>query len=165
MKKIVYYFLIVCTVVTAQFLRCNIVSAKPVAEISATTKGKDVKSPIPMLMKTEQVSPNKIQISYDRDVDIKLGTKATNYWIQDTLNAIPKGIGTLGKEDKVNATNSLMDSMVKIEPTNGSAKTFTLTFNQSIPRGSEYMLIICYVTVPGAPPYSGDNGMAIFIGK
>ena len=55
--------------------------------------------------------------------------------------------------------------MVKIEPKNGSAKTFILTFNQNIPRGAEYKLIICYVTVKGAPPYSGDNGMATFIGK
>lgn len=28
-----------------------------------------------------------------------------------------------------------------------------------------HLLIICYVTVEGAPPYSGDNGMATFVGK
>jgi len=55
--------------------------------------------------------------------------------------------------------------MVRIEPKNGSAKIFVLTFNRSIPRGAEYMLIICYVTVKGAPPYNGDNGMATFIGE
>ena len=121
--------------------------------------------PIPMLVKLEQISPNQIQISYDRDVDVRLGMKPTNYWIKDTMNVIPQGIATLGRNDNVNAGNSLTGSMVKIDPKNGSAKTFILTFNQVIPRGAEYMLIICYVTVKGAPPYSGDNGMATFIGK
>lgn len=55
--------------------------------------------------------------------------------------------------------------MVSIEPKSGSTKTFILTFNGAIQRGSEYMLIICYVTVKGAPPYSGDNGMATFTGN
>jgi hypothetical protein len=168
MKKITSYFLIACTVITVQFFRCNIVSAKSVMEISTTSLNyveKNQQFPIPMLVKLDQISPNQIQISYDRDVDMKLGTKSTNYWIQDTTNAEPKGIATLGKNDKVNAGNSLTDSMVKIESKNGSAKTFILTFNQDIPSGSTYKLIICYVTVEGAPPYSGDNGMATFIGK
>ncbi|MCB2290801.1 hypothetical protein LGK97_13730 [Clostridium sp. CS001] len=121
--------------------------------------------PIPMLVSLEQLSPNQIQISYDRDVDVRLGMKPTNYWVKDTMNASPKGIATLGSNDSVNAGNSLTSSLVRIEPKNSSAKTFILTFNRPIPSGSEYMLIICYVTIKGAPPYSGDNGMAIFTGK
>lgn len=121
--------------------------------------------PIPILTNLEQLSPNQIQISYDMDVDMRLGMRPTNYWVQDTMNAVPKGIGTLGKNDSVNSANSLTGNMVRIESKNGSAKTFILTFNRAIPRGAEYMLIICYVTVKGAPPYSGDNGMAVFIGK
>jgi hypothetical protein len=127
--------------------------------------GDEMQFPIPMLVSLEQFSPNQIQISYDRDVDVRLGMKPTNYWVKDTMNASPKGIATLGKNDSVNAGNSLTSGMVKIEPKAGSAKTFILTFNRSIPRGAEYMLIICYVTVKGAPPYSGDNGMANFTGK
>jgi hypothetical protein len=80
-------------------------------------------------------------------------------------NAKPKHIATLGKNDKVNESNSLTDELVKIKSKDGSAKTFILTFNQDIPKGEEYKLIICYVTVKGAPPYSGDNGMATFVGK
>ncbi|MGV8984236.1 hypothetical protein [Clostridium sp.] len=121
--------------------------------------------PIPMLVSLKQLSPNQIQISYDRDVDVMLGMKPTNYWIKDTMNDIPQGISTLGRNDSVNAKNSLTSNMVRIEPNSGSSKTFILTFNRAIPRGSEYMLIICYVTVKGAPPYSGDNGMATFTGN
>ncbi|WAG63241.1 DUF4175 domain-containing protein [Clostridium estertheticum] len=124
-----------------------------------------VRLPIPMLVRLEQLSPNQIQISYDMDVDVRLGMKSTNYWIKDTMNVIPEGIATLGMNDSVNAGNSLTNSNVKIDSKNGSARTFILTFNQVIPRGAEYMLIICYVTVKGAPPYSGDNGMATFTGR
>lgn len=121
--------------------------------------------PIPMLVSLKQLSPNQIQISYDRDVDVRLGMKSTNYWIKDTMNTRPEGIATLGRNDNVNAGNSLTDSVVSVDSRNGSARTFILTFNKTIPRGAEYMLIICFVTVTGAPPYSGDNGMATFIGK
>ena len=126
---------------------------------------RDKKFPIPMLVKLQQLSPNQIQISYDRDVDVMLAVKPTNYWMQDIVNVTPKGIATLGRNDKVNAGNSLRANMVRIQSRNGSARTFILTFNQIIPRGAQYKLIICYVTVKGAPPYSGDNGMATFIGK
>ncbi|MBX4265496.1 hypothetical protein [Clostridium estertheticum] len=125
----------------------------------------NMRLPVPMLVGLEQISSNQIQISYDMDVDVRLGMKATNYWIKDTMNVIPEGIATLGMNDSVNAGNSLTNSEVRIDSKNGSARTFILTFNQAIPRGAEYMLIICYVTVKGAPPYSGDNGMATFTGR
>ncbi|SFD03232.1 hypothetical protein [Clostridium uliginosum] len=167
MKKSLSYFLIICTVMVGQSFWESNVSAKTVTEISTTSlNASDNKEvAIPKLVKAEQISPNKIQISYDRDVDTKLGTRATNYWIQDTKNVTPKGTATLGKNDKVNAKNSLTDNLVKINSKDGSAKTFILTFSKDIPKGEEYKLIICYVTVEGAPPYSGDNGMATFVGK
>ncbi|KOA19177.1 hypothetical protein CLHOM_22830 [Clostridium homopropionicum DSM 5847] len=168
MKKFLKYFLFAFVFVLLQVSLNNIVNTvanKETFAASANYVEKERQFPIPMLVKTEQISPNQIQISYDRDVDMKLGTKATNYWIQDTINVIPKGIATLGKNDKVNARNSLTDSNVKIESKNGSAKTFVLTFTEDIPSGAEYKLVICYVTVEGAPPYSGDNGTATFIGR
>ena len=124
----------------------------------------DRESNIPMLANLKQLSPTQIQISYDMDVDVRLGMRATNYWVKDTMNVRPTGIATLGKNDTVNARNSLTNSNVKIDQKNSSAKTFILTFNRAIPKGAEYMLIICYVTVKGAPPYFGDNGMATFLG-
>jgi hypothetical protein len=125
----------------------------------------NMRLPIPMLERLEQLSPNQIQISYDMDVDVRLGMKLTNYWIKDMMNIIPEGIATLGRNDSVNAGNSLTNSMVRIDSKNGSARTFILTFDQVIPRGAEYMLIICYVTGKGSPPYSGDNGIATFTGR
>ncbi|WP_315078942.1 hypothetical protein [uncultured Clostridium sp.] len=167
MKKYLSYFLIACTVIAVQSFLGSDASAKPVIEISTTSLStvKNREFAIPKLVKTEQISPNQIQISYDRDVDMELGTKATNYWIQDTKNVKPKYIATLGKNDKVNENNSLTNNLVKINSKDGSAKTFILTFSQDIPKGEEYKLIICYVTVKGAPSYSGDNGMITFVGK
>ncbi len=120
---------------------------------------------IPKLMKVNQISPNQIEISYDRDVDVDLGTKATNYWIQDTMNDKAKGIASLGKNDKVDSRNSLVDDKIRIEAKEDSQRTFVLTFSKDIPKGSEYKLIISNVTVEGASPYSGENGMMIFVGK
>ena len=167
MKKYLSCFLIACTIMAVQSFFGSDVSAKSVIEISTTSLdvAENGDFAIPKLVKAEQISPNQIQISYDVDVDMELGTKATNYWIQDTKNVKPKYIATLGKKDKVNANNSLTDNLVKINSKDGSAKTFILTFSQDIPKGEEYKLIICYVTVEGAPPYSGDNGMATFVGK
>lgn len=167
MKKYLSYFLIACTVIAIQSFSKSNVSAKAVSERNNTSVSivKNEEFPIPKLVSVEQISSTQIQIRYDRDVDLNLGTKATNYWVQDTMNISPKGIATLGKNESVNANNSLTDNLVKITPRNGSANTFILTFSKNIPRGQEYKLIICYVTVKGAPPYSGDNGSATFVGK
>lgn len=168
MKKFINYFLILCAVVTVQLFFGTIALASTFTEAydtSISSMKNNIDFPIPKLVKADQISPNQLQISYDRDVDMNLGKKATNYWIQDAKNIMPKGIATLGKNDKVSARNSLTDKLVKIEAMNGSKKAFILTFNQNIPKGEEYKLIICYVTVEGAPPYSGDNGMATFVGK
>jgi hypothetical protein len=168
MKRSLNCFLGLCTFVIVQFLGGSIVNALPAMDYSpssiSTHKNKE-QLPIPKLVKLEQVSPNQIQISYDRDADVKLAMKSTNYWVQDTININPKGIATLGKNDRVNANNSLNDKLVKIESKNGSANTFILTFSKDIYKGAEYKLIICYVTVAGAPPYNGDNGMMTFVGK
>jgi len=45
-----------------------------------------------------------------------LGMKPTNYWIQDTTNVMPEGIATLGKNDNVNAGNSLTSRLARLEP-------------------------------------------------
>ena len=168
MKKFLKYFLCAFAFVIFQLSLNSIANAETLKENLTEHQvyvNKDREFTIPMLAKTQQISSNQIEITYDRDVDMKLGTKATNYWIQDTMNDVPKGIATLGKNDKVNDKNSLTDKKVKIESKNGSAKTFILTFNQDIPKGAEYKLIICYVTVEGAPAYNGDNGSATFVGK
>ncbi len=167
MKKYLSCFLIACTVIAMQSFGVMEVSASPVIDISNTHLNtvSNKASEIPKLVKVDQISPNQLQISYDINVDMELGTKATNYWVQDTKNIKPEYIATLGKNEKVNNNNSLTDQLVKINSKDGSAKTFILTFSQDIPKGKEYKLIICYVTVEGAPPYSGDNGMAIFVGK
>lgn len=168
MKRFVNWFLALCTFVIVQFFGGSIVNALPAMDYSPSSiniQESKEQFPIPKLVKLEQISPNQIQISYDRDVDVKLATKATNYWVQDTTNLSPKGIATLGKNTGVSVRNSLTDRMVKIESKNGSASAFILTFSKDIPKGAEYKLIICYVTVPGAPPYSGDNGMVPFVGK
>lgn len=154
MKKITKSLIAVVALLVVQLSLCSIVSAKTIANDN-----------IPKLVKLTQISPNQIEITYDRDVDTSLGTKASNYWVQDLVNKTAEGIASLGKDDKVNNNNSLTVNQVKIEAKEDSQRTFVITFDRDIPKGAEYKLIICYVTVPGAPPYSGDNGMMTFVGK
>ncbi|GLC32803.1 hypothetical protein [Clostridium omnivorum] len=168
MKRFITSILIAFSAMVLVMFSANNVVAIPVENNSTTSLSaieEKEESAIPKLVKVEQISPNQIQISYDRDVDKKLGEKSTNYWIQDVMNVTPKGIATLGKNDKVNVNNSLTDKLVKISPKEDSSKVFVLTFNQNIVKGEQYKIIICYVTVEGAPAYNGDNGSAIFIGK
>jgi len=120
---------------------------------------------IPMLASLQQVSPNQLTITYDRPVDLNKATKASNYWIQSLTDVRPKGIATLGKNDKVTDQNALTSDKVMIRKIQGNNNSFLLTFKQNITRNKKYKLIICYVTVPGGAPYSGDNGMKVFTGK
>ena len=168
MKRFLSCFLVACGIFTTQVLlkaNADAEAAKDIPTLALTSVNKNVDYPIPKLLEVVQISPNQIQVTYDRDVDMDLGKKPTNCWIQSTKNDKPKGIATLGKNDKVNKDNSLTDKNVKIESKDNSANTFILTFNDKIKKGEEYKLIICYVTVKGAPAYNGDNGMGTFIGN
>ncbi|MGO4694731.1 hypothetical protein AB4Z50_10650 [Paenibacillus sp. 2TAB26] len=120
---------------------------------------------IPMLREVKQTSPNQLLITYDQPVDKTKGITPTNYWIQSTTDVTPTGIATLGKNDQVNPSNSLTASKVSIAAADSQNQSFVLTFNQNISKGKSYKMIICYVTTPGAPPFTGDNGSATFIGQ
>ncbi|RED51945.1 hypothetical protein [Cohnella lupini] len=120
---------------------------------------------IPMLQSLSQLSPNQLLVTYDRPVDKVKGVTATNYWIQSTTEAVPTGIATLGMNDQVSPSNALTAAKVTIAAADNQNQSFILTFNQNITQGKPYKMIICYVTVPGGPPYSGDNGSAAFVGR
>lgn len=121
--------------------------------------------PAPKLLKAEIVAPNQIQLTFDKDVDMKQGTKASNYWVQDMTNDKPQGVATIGKKDKMNANNSLTDKLVKITSKDNSAKMFVLTFSKEIPKGVEYSVIFNYSTGDKEAPNSGEQGRATFIIK
>jgi hypothetical protein len=119
---------------------------------------------IPMLSELKQISSNQLRVTYDQPVDKTKGTEPGNYWIQSMSEEIPTGIATLGKNDNVNPSNSLTADKVSIKTMGNNDRRFILTFKQNIPSGKAYKMIICYVTKPGQPPYSGDNGSSAFIG-
>ncbi|ASS67784.1 MULTISPECIES: hypothetical protein [unclassified Paenibacillus] len=147
------------------FLKLMAIAAIALFAVQGQGSASAAKDPIPMLQSLSQVSDNQIQITYDRSVDVVKGMQPSNYWVQSTTDAAPSGIATLGKDDKVMPDNALTGSQVSINPVDGQNKSFVLTFSQAIPKGQSYKLIICFVTVPGGAPYSGDNGMAVFTGK
>lgn len=120
---------------------------------------------IPMLKDLQQLSGNQLKVTYDQPVDGAKGIKPGNYWIQSLTETMPTGIATLGMNDTVNPGNALTADNVTITSADTTNTSFILTFKGMIPTGKSYKLIICYVTVPNAPPYSGGNGSRTFIGK
>ncbi|MBB6669551.1 hypothetical protein [Cohnella nanjingensis] len=120
---------------------------------------------VPMLASLNQISPNQLRVSYDQPVDQAKGMNPTNYWIQSTSERTPTNIATLGMNDTVSKNNSLTAADVTIQAEGSGGQTFVLTFKKKIASGMPFKMIICYVTKPGAPPYSGDNGSAAFVGR
>lgn len=120
---------------------------------------------VPMLTGVRQTAVNQIEITYNKKADITKATTPTNYWVQSTKQVKPTGIATLGKGEKISNDNALTAARVVIRPADRSGTKFTLTFRENITPNEEYKLIICYVTVPGGAPYTGDNGSAVFTGK
>ncbi|GGG54390.1 hypothetical protein [Paenibacillus radicis (ex Gao et al. 2016)] len=121
-------------------------------------------SNIPMVTGVNQIAANQLRVTYDQPVDQVKGINPNNYWIQSTTEQTPTNIATLGMNDSVNANNALTAEKVQIQASGNNGQDFILTFNQNIARGMAFKLIICYVTKPGAPPYSGDNGSISFVG-
>lgn len=120
---------------------------------------------IPMLKDLQQTSANQLKVTYDQPVDAAKGMRPGNYWVQSLTETTPTGIATLGMSDSVSPANALTADKVTITPADTTGSSFLLTFNQNIPTAKSYKLIICYVTVPNAPPYSGGNGSRTFVGK
>jgi len=140
-------------------------NAQAFASQRIESQGSSPTASIPMLASLSQISANQLQLSYDQPVDQTKGSNPRNYWIQDTTEPSPVNIATLGMNDRVNSNNSLTPDRVNIQAVGTDGKSFVLTFNQNIAKGKTFKLIICYVTRPGAPPYSGDNGSATFVGQ
>lgn len=150
--------LTVCFILTFGFATYQPANAAQTVKVQA-------ESTIPMLASVSQISANQLQVTYDQPVDQAKGMDPKNYWIQSTTEQTPTNIATLGMNDKVNNSNSLTAEKVAIQASGNNGKSFVLTFQQNIAKGKAFKMIICYVTKPGAPPFSGDNGSATFVGK
>ncbi|RKP48892.1 hypothetical protein D7Z26_21255 [Cohnella endophytica] len=149
-----------------KLLLCSLLALSFAAPDQASAQqSKKRQAQIPMLSQLSQISPNQLQVTYDQPVDQTKGTTPGNYWIQSTTEVTPTGIATLGKNDSVNNGNALTADKVMIQPVANNAQSFMLTFKQDIPKGMSYKMIICYVTQPGEPPYTGANGSAVFVGQ
>ncbi|QJD88019.1 hypothetical protein [Cohnella herbarum] len=149
--------LIFCCMFTLIFLMSN--------SVFADSQINKRQTDIPMLSELKQLSSNQLQVTYDQPVELSKGIDPKNYWIQSTTEASPTGIATLGVNDTVNPGNSLTSAKVTIRAVGNNNTVFVLTFNQDITKDKAYKMIICYVTKPGAPPYTGDNGSATFVGS
>jgi hypothetical protein len=120
---------------------------------------------IPKIADIFQVSTNQILVTFDSQVDIYLGTKASFYWIQSLSDKIPTGIASLGSKSQFNARNALSNNQVTITKVQGDNNSFLLTFKQEIPSNKRFKLAVRHLHAPGAKPFDGINGMKVFTGK
>ncbi|WP_088010870.1 hypothetical protein [Gottfriedia acidiceleris] len=120
---------------------------------------------IPKLTDIFQVSTNQILVTFDSQVDINLGTKASVYWIQSLSDKIPTGIASLGSKSQFNARNALSNNQVTITKVQGDNNSFLLTFKQEIPSNKRFKLAVRHLHAPGGKPFDGINGMKVFTGK
>lgn len=120
---------------------------------------------VPKPVEVDQLSANVIEITFNIPVDKDAATKASNYWVRSTEEEKPSGIATLGKNDKLSASNSLTDDMVKIEPSGESGKDYRMTFKNNIKSGAKHKIHIYFIAAKGAEAYKGENGEIIFKAK
>jgi len=120
---------------------------------------------IPNLAGIFQVSTNQILVTFDSQVDLNLGTKASFYWIQSLSDKIPTGIASLGSKSQFNARNALSNNQVTITKVQGDNNSFLLTFKQEIPSNKRFKLAVRHLHAPGGKPFDGINGMKVFTGK
>ncbi|WP_088072717.1 hypothetical protein [Gottfriedia luciferensis] len=165
--KIFYKIIILLFVMSSILPGMKPVNASTKIEnlLSEGYKTKSAVNQIPKLTDIFQVSTNQILVTFDRRVEIDLGTKASTYWIQSLSDTIPTGIASLGRNSRLNANNALSTNQVSITKVQGDNNSFLLTFKQEIPSNKRFKLVVRNLNVPGGMPFSGDNGTKIFIGK
>ncbi|AZB44682.1 hypothetical protein CEF21_00570 [Bacillus sp. FJAT-42376] len=103
-----------------------------------------------------QTAANQIEIVYDRPCDLASALKVTNYWIR-VNQAQPSGIGTVGMNGQLLASNSLTPQNSVIAPSDSSKMRFTISFRQSAVSGVVHEVLPCFVNEEGHTGYRGEN--------
>lgn len=122
--------------------------------------------PHPVLLSARQVAANQILLSYDQRTDLDSAMKVNNYWIRS--NAGPNGAASIDMGDALGPTNAVSMDAAVIRPADGSKMNFTMTFRNTIPPGTLYIVLPCYVNLEGRTGFTGRNwgpsSMNMFIG-
>jgi hypothetical protein len=157
--------LIVMSSILPGIKQVNATSKKEFLRIEGYKPNHQTVNKIPNLADIFQVSTNQILVTFDSQVDINLGTKASFYWIQSLSDKVPTGIASLGSKSQFNARNALSNNQVTITKVQGDNNSFLLTFKQEIPSNKRFKLAVRHLHAPGAKPFDGINGMKVFTGK
>lgn len=126
---------------------------------------KKKENPIPKMTGVQQIAPNTVKITYDKEADANKAASLKNYWIQTLNSNEPDDIASLGKDDQAAMDNTLSEDKAQIIAQDNTNKAFLIRFKQRIPTGKQYKVIVRYITTPGSEPYTGNNGEMTFTGK
>lgn len=76
----------------------------------------------------KQVGPNRIELLFDRPVNLQSATRAGSYWVRNNLDR-PADIASIGKNDPVNRETALTPNRVVITTVERTGTRFLMTFN------------------------------------
>jgi hypothetical protein len=102
------------------------------------------------------VALNKIELFYDRPVNLQTATKANSYWVRNNTNQATD-IASISKNDPVAINNALTPNRVKITPIDNTRTRFLMIFNVNATSGVQYTVIPCFITTPDRSGYMGGN--------
>lgn len=126
---------------------------------------KKKESPIPKMIGVQQIAPNTIKITYDKEADASKAANLKNYWIQSLTDNEPDDIASLGKGGQAETENTLSEDKAQIIAQDNTNKAFLIRFKQKIPSGKQYKVIVRCITAPKSESYTGNNGEMTFTGK
>lgn len=140
------------------------VAAVPVGACGCNNATED-KNAVPMLKDVKQTGKNQVEVTFDKATDPQKATKPENYWVQSKSEVKASGIATYGKDEQLSGTNALTAEKAEIKAKDATNTVYVITFKAEITPNMQYQIIACYITVPGAGTYNGDNGAAEFTGN
>jgi hypothetical protein len=111
---------------------------------------------IPNLLEAKQVGPNRIELLFDRPVNLQSATRAGSYWVRNNLDR-PADIASIGKNDPVTRETALTPNRVAITPVDRTGTHLLMTFTVNATPGVRYTVIPCFITTPDRSGYNGGN--------
>ncbi|MBP0724654.1 hypothetical protein J5Y03_05565 [Bacillus sp. RG28] len=111
---------------------------------------------VPILLEAKQLDTNKIELIFDRPVDLKSATNISHYWLQSN-EQIPTGVASLGINEEPNLTNSLKPKFAWVQSFNFTKTILVLIFKRRLTTCVQYRVLPWFINTDGKYGYNGPN--------
>jgi hypothetical protein len=121
-----------------------------------TISGDQERVSIPILLEAKQLDTNKIELIFDRPVDLKSAANISHYWLQSN-EQIPTGVASLGINEEPNATNSLNPQNAWVQSFYFTKLTLVLIFKRRLTTCVQYRVLPWFINAEGKYGNNGPN--------